>query len=276
MRPRPAPFLPSVLVLLACNEPSEVTETETTGSTSSSSSSSSSAGTRGDSTTGSLDTTVGTGSATGSSSSSGTTNALDDTSTSASSSGPGESSSSSSSESTGSAPANGCADGEREAFTDEATYPDIAACSGGWMVPGMYANVPSCDRAGGDDGLQPAGAGCSVEDMCSEGWHVCSDRLDVMASGVADCNTEAFGGAFFATGQSSMGGHTCSAGVDDVFGCGDIGWDMLNGCAPLNRDSQNLCDSLPAPWDCGPSNLQEADFVVKEGPEFGGVLCCRD
>lgn len=273
MHPRPALFLPSVLVLLACNEPSEVTETNATGSTSSSSSSSSSSGTRGDSTTGSLDTTVGTGSATGSSSSSGTTSALDDTSTSSSSSGPGESSSS---ESTGPAPVNGCADGEREAFVDEVAYPDIAACAGGWMVPGMYTNVPSCDRAGGDDGLEPAGAGCSVEDMCSEGWHVCSDRLDVMASGVADCNTEAFGGAFFATGQSSMGGHTCSAGVDDVFGCGDVGWDMLNGCAPLNRDSQNLCSALPAPWDCGPSNLQEADFVVKEGPEFGGVMCCRD
>ncbi|MCX4244615.1 hypothetical protein [Paraliomyxa miuraensis] len=270
MRSRPASFLASVLLLLACNEPAkEVSHGGETGSTSGSSSSS---GTPAESTTGSLDTTAGTGSATGSGSSS-TSGVLDGTGTSGSSSGPGESSSS---ESTGPVPVNGCADGEREAFVDEVAYPDIAACAGGWMVPGMYANVPACGRAGGDDGPLPAGAGCSVEDLCSEGWHVCADRFEVMAAGVANCNTETFGNAFFATGQSSMGGHTCSAGVDDVFGCGDIGWDMLNGCAPLNRDSQNLCNALPAPWDCGPSSLLEADFVVKGGPESGGVLCCRN
>jgi hypothetical protein len=268
MRPAPATFLASVL-LLACSD----VPPETSDPGSSSSSSSTGPDTRGDSTTtGSPDTTAGTGSATGGSSSSSTTSTLDGTSTSGSSSGPGESSS----ESTGPTPVNGCADGEREAFVDEVAYPNIAACAGGWMVPGMYTNVPFCNRAGGDDGLLPAGTGCSVEDLCSEGWHVCVDRLDVMNSGVADCNTEAYGGAFFATGQSSMGGHTCSAGVDDVFGCGDIGWDMLNGCAPLNRDSQNLCSELPDPWDCSVSNLQEAEFVVKEGPEFGGVLCCQD
>lgn len=270
MRPRLAPLLTSALVLIACNPPSEIAPSDETGSTTTGSSSS---GTGGDSTTASLDTTVGTGSATGGATGSSTTSALDDTGTSESSSGPDESSS----ESTGPAPDNGCADGEREAFVDEVAYPDIAACSGGWMVPGLHFNVTYCDRDGGDDGPLPAGQGCSVEDLCSEGWHVCMDRQDVMASGVDDCNDEAYGGAFFATRQSSMGGHFCTAtGVDDIFGCGDIGWSMLNDCAPLNRDSQNLCNELPEPWSCDISSTQEAEFVVKEGPEFGGVLCCRD
>jgi hypothetical protein len=264
MRPRPAPFLAIVLVLLACTDPSEPPPSDDTGTTAAASSSSSSSGldTRGDSTTAAVDTTAGSGSATGGTSSS---------------SGPGESSSS---ESTGPTPVNGCADGEREALEDDVAYPDIAACAGGFMVPGVLVNVPYCDRAGGDDGLEPAGMGCSVEDLCSEGWHVCVDRLEVMAAGVANCGDEAIswgGNSFFATRQSGEGANTCNAtGLNDVFGCGDVGYTNIMGCAPLNRSSANGCSMLPAPWDCDTSLTQEAEFIVKDGPEFGGVLCCRD
>jgi hypothetical protein len=273
MRPAPAPFLASALLLLACNDPSSPPQTEDTGSTTSTSSSSSSSSgpdTRGDSTTAALDDTAGTGSATGTTG--GTTTAPGDTSTSGSSSGPGESS-----ESTGAAPVNGCADGEREALEDELVYPDIAACAGGFTVPGMVVNIPYCERQGGDDGPVPTGTECSVEDMCSEGWHVCLDRLEVMDAGIADCSAEAWGGSFFATRQSGMGANTCNpAGVNDVFGCGDVGYTNINGCAPLNRSSANVCVELPAPWACGVSITQEAEFIVKGGPEFGGVLCCRN
>jgi len=277
MRLRPAPLLTSVLVLLACNDPSDPAPADGTGTTtteSSTSSSSSSSDTRGDSTTGSVDTTAGSGSATGSTSGS-TSTGLDDTSSGGtSSSGPGESSSS---ESTGAPVDNGCADGEREALEDEVTYPNIAACAGGFMVPGVVVNVPYCDRMGGDDGPEPAGAGCSIEDLCGEGWHVCVDRLEVMDAGVADCDMEAFGGSFFATRQSGEGNNTCNAtGVNDVFGCGDIGYANIEGCAPLNRSSANGCSMLPAPWDCNTSLTQEAEFITKQGPEFGGALCCRD
>lgn len=276
MRLGPVPFLTSVLVLLACNDPAEPAPIDDTGTTAASSSSSSSSGpdTRGDSTTASLDSTAGSGSATGSTSGSSTTG-LDDTSSggTSSSSGPGESSS----ESTGPGPVNGCADGEREALADELVYPDIAACAGGFAVPGVVVNVPFCDRQGGDDGLEPSGEGCSVEDLCSEGWHVCVDSAEVQAAGVADCSAEAFGGSFFATRQSGEGANTCNAtGVNDVFGCGDIGYGNIMGCAPLNRSSANGCSMLPAPWDCDTSLTQEAEFITKEGPEFGGVLCCRD
>jgi hypothetical protein len=273
MRLAPAPILASALLLIACSDPSapsEVPDTDSTSSSSSSSSSSSGPDTRGDSTTVALDSTAGTGSATGSSSS---TSALDDTSTGgSSSSGPGESSS----ESTG-GPVNGCADGEREAFEDDVAYPDIAGCAGGFTVPGVVVNIPYCDRQGGDDGPEPGGVRCSVEDLCSEGWHVCADRLEVMAAGVADCGAVAFGGSFFATRQSGEGANTCNpTGVNDVFGCGDIGYTNINGCAPLNRSTANGCIQLPEPWDCNQSLGQEAEFIVKEGPEFGGALCCRD
>jgi hypothetical protein len=274
MRPGPAPFLTSVLVLLACNDPSTPAPSDDTGSsTAASSTSSSGPDTRGDSSTGSLDTTLGTGAATSSTDAT-TTSALDGTGTTdATSSGPGESSS----ESTGPGPVNGCADGEREAFEDEVLYPSIAGCAGGFAVPGVVVNVPYCGRLGGDDGPEPSGAGCSVEDLCSDGWHVCHSRAEVMAAGVADCSAVAFGGAFFATRQSGEGSDTCNAtGLNDVFGCGDIGHTNIVGCAPLNRSTANGCAALPAPWDCDTALAQEAQFITKEGPEFGGVLCCRD
>lgn len=277
MRLGSVPFLASMLALLACNDPSDPPQG---GDSSSTAAASSTSEPPADSTTGSLDTTAaGSGSATGSSSSSGTTSTLDGTSSSSgSSSGPGESSSSGS-ESTGPAPVNGCADGEREVLEDEALYPNIAGCAGAWTVPGVVVNVTNCERQGGDDGLIPTGTECSVEDLCSEGWHVCVDRQEVMDDGVADCNddTLAWNGSFYATRQSGQGSNTCDAfGLNDVFGCGDVGYDNITNCAPLNRGSANLCVELPAPWACGVANDQEAQFIVKTGPEFGGVLCCLD
>jgi hypothetical protein len=275
MRSRSALLLTSALVLLGCNDPPAPAPSDDSGSTTASASSSSSTDpdTRGESTTAVLDGTAGTGAAT-SGTTSGTTTAPADTTTSGgSSSGPGEGSS----ESTGPGPVNGCADGEREALEDEVAYPDVAACSGGFTVPGVVVNVPNCDRQGGDDGPIPDGAGCSVEDLCSEGFHVCVDRLEVMAAGIASCGDLAWDGAFFATRQSGEGANTCNpTGLNDVFGCGDVGYTNINGCAPLNRGSANGCSMLPAPWDCDVSLTQEADFITKAGPEFGGVLCCRD
>lgn len=275
-RPGRALLLASALALLACNDSDDPVPFDDTGtsSTTAASSSSSAADTRGDSTTAAVDDTVGTGSATGSTGATGTTVALDDTSSGGeSSSGPGASSS----DDGPPLPDNGCADGEREAFEDEAALPDIAGCAGAWDVPGVLANIPYCDRQGGDDMFDPLGAGCSVEDLCGEGWHVCLDRIEVMDRGVASCNDHAFGGSFFATRQSGNGSDTCANnGVNDVFGCGDIGHTMIVGCAPLNRSTANGCIELPEPWDCDTSLSQEAEFIVKSGPEFGGVICCRD
>ena len=36
----------------------------------------------------------------------------------------------------------GCADGQREGFTDLAMYPDIAGCSGAWTIPGIHTDAP--------------------------------------------------------------------------------------------------------------------------------------
>lgn len=276
IRPGPALLLASTLALLACNDSDDPVPFDDTGTSSTTAASSSSgADTRSDSTTAAVDDTVGTGSGTGSvTESTGTTSAVDDTSTGgSSSSGPSESSSSGEPQ-----PDNGCADGEREAFEDEVALPDIAGCAGAWDVPGVVVNVPYCDRQAGDDMFDPLGAGCSVEDLCAEGWHVCVDRIEVMDQGIASCNDHAFGGSFFATRQSGNGSDTCANnGVNDVFGCGDtIGHPLIVGCAPLNRSTGNGCIELPDPWACATSLSQEAEFIIKPGIEYGGVICCRD
>ncbi|MDC0711508.1 choice-of-anchor A family protein [Stigmatella sp. ncwal1] len=129
--------------------------------------------------------------------------------------------------------ANGCADGQREGFTDVASYPNIAGCGGAWTVPGvsLFAPAeapdcpgmvpqdtrnPACGRGAGDDGSNRSGAGCNVADLCAPGWHVCLDANDVQRASVSGC-----GGAtkpsdpplFFLTRQSSTGCGACATGT---------------------------------------------------------------
>ncbi len=64
----------------------------------------------------------------------------------------------------------GCADGQREAFVDRATYPRIAGCLASW--PGaMSLRAGRASKACGDDA--PGGGCASPADACAPGWHVC-------------------------------------------------------------------------------------------------------
>ena len=194
----------------------------------------------------------------------------------------------------------GCADGERESFTDLAAYPDIAGCAGGWDVPGCYVDEPpACARAGGDDGDNANGVGCNVADMCSAGWHVCDSAADVDAHSPDGCA----GGAeaadsFFLTRQSGPGCLECATGdtagctgldcnpdcipndatTNDLFGCGSMGDTPSTSCGVLNRSSSDQCIHLSAPWSCNDlaAGDDEALVVVKPSPDGGGVLCCLD
>ena len=184
---------------------------------------------------------------------------------------------------TGSVCANdvGCADGSREGFTSAATFPDIAACAGGWTIAGLgTTTTPACGRMSGNGSANPTGDGCNVADLCQVGWHVCETAAAVGAkSGGAGCAGAGVAGqnAFFAVRQSGAGGAACGAGTNDLFGCGDVGAepDAVT-CAPLDRFSNDLCQSLPATWSCGANGADELNSVTKTASEGGGVLCCRD
>jgi len=179
----------------------------------------------------------------------------------------------------------GCADGQREGFTDLAAYPNIAGCSGAWTIAGIHTDAPgtasacpgtdttapACDRNAGDDSMNSLGTGCNVADLCAQGWHVCTGAGDVARSSETGC-AGATGSddppLFFATRQSSTGCGVCATGTstdascdssscapgclqtagvsNDFFGCGNFGSQPPgDACGPLDRFSNNLCGGLP-------------------------------
>ena len=173
----------------------------------------------------------------------------------------------------------GCSDGTREGFASLDMFPDIAACAGGWSVPGLGAS-PACGRKSGNGSTNPTGKDCSAADLCQVGWHVCESPAAVAertggqgcaAAGVAGQN------AFFAIRQAGPGDAQCGVGNNDLFGCGDVGATPdATTCAPLDRFSNDLCVALPDTWQCGDVGTEELNNVTKAASEGGGVLCCRD
>ncbi len=194
-------------------------------------------------------------------------------------------------------PAPGCADGVREGFLDGCRYPVIAGCSGGFSLPGVLGVGTHCNRQAGDDTADPAGGGCTVEDLCAAGWHLCRNTQEVSRSSPDGCDAVALLPFFFITAQSGPGCGVCATGTDssctgascqqgclqtavtanDVFGCGGIG-DLPDprSCSPLNRFSNNNCQALGSPWICDSNGTTEAHAVVKTSAFKGGALCCRD
>jgi hypothetical protein len=172
----------------------------------------------------------------------------------------------------------GCADGSREGFDDEA---NIAACAGGFQVPGITGDArPRCGRNAGNDGADPAGSECGVDDLCAEGWHVCSDASDVATSSSTGSCEPGADGSFWLTRQAQdQNGQCAGAGSNNLLGCGDgLGQQPPAGCEPLNTELRYTdCLTMDA-WDCGSSDDAnfEADVVVKVSEREGGVLCCRD
>jgi hypothetical protein len=197
----------------------------------------------------------------------------------------------------------GCSDGTREGFRKIENHPLIAACAGGWSIPGLLSTTarnPQCGRRSGS--INPMGIGCSVADLCSPHWHPCNNGQDLLDHSPGGCEGMLSQGerAFFLvmTGASNMGMCYPESSPDssadfilknDLHGCGsnDIGLAESMQCSPLTRrmgfDECNKTKDLSAGdeagsvWNCGNSNqsLSEAEMVYKTGPLFGGVLCCK-
>jgi hypothetical protein len=170
----------------------------------------------------------------------------------------------------------GCADGTREAFVDMAAHPKIAGCAGGFTVPGVVSNaskLPACARAGGNNGANPSGTGCSVEDLCALGWHVCTSRTDVA---VEDAGCDPTPGFWLTRQSQSAAGACIVGGTNNLVGCGTLGEVASGTCTPLNRDMRYFHCADASPWSCGTGPVGEANIVVKPGPAQGGVLCCHD
>lgn len=182
----------------------------------------------------------------------------------------------------------GCSDGTREAFTNVQTHPNIAGCSGGFSVAGVTTQnsmSPQCNRIAGNSSANTSGNGCSVEDLCANGWHVCNSSAEVqMKSGTGACDTVSMlsSTAMWITRQSADGPGNCiMGGHNNILGCvlGNTGaLQVGTNCAPLDGEMwYGQCANF-APWQCGNQNtaLQEADLVTKGGSDHGGVICCKN
>jgi hypothetical protein len=177
-------------------------------------------------------------------------------------------------------PDNGCSDDTREGYEGES---NIAACQGGFGVVGITSaasQAPACERKAGDDGSNPAGAGCSVEDLCAQGWHVCRSAAEVRTKASTLACPPSSGALFWLTRQAEDANGLCAdVGSNNLVGCGvGVGRGAPAGCAPLNTELRYTDCQVLSAWECGTSAEanNEGDFVEKAGPLEGGVLCCRD
>ncbi len=188
---------------------------------------------------------------------------------------------------TGIPPTAGCSDGTREAFGDAMRFSAIAACSGGFAIAGTASGgsaMPQCNRNAGNTSSNPAGAGCSIEDLCAAGWHVCRSQGDVAMSlpmGTTTCATsDAIAMGFWLTRQTTNLMFQCTGTTgsqNNVVGCsaGNMGRLADMTCPPLTHTMTFVeCNAL-APWQCDPTQPdREALTISKSGPGAGGVMCC--
>lgn len=178
----------------------------------------------------------------------------------------------------------GCSDGSREAYPNSKTEPNIAGCDGGFTVPGVVsagAQTPQCGRIAGNSSIKPNGDGCSVADLCAEGWHVCNDGNDVASHALTHtCPASVSGNGVFWLTRSRWNNQVGCETTDNnnVVGCG-VGGLMLvpnNNCGPLTTAIAAVQNACPAPWNCGNDSSSEAAYATKTGLGSGGVLCCRN
>jgi len=192
------------------------------------------------------------------------------------------------SDAAGDASSIGCSDGTREGYLSLAAEPDIAGCSGGFSVPGVLSDDSrqlKCAHNAGNTSPNPNGIGCSVADLCAEGWHVCEDNVEFEAKVVSNtCPTDMPGDYFFATRQRMTIKPACTLNLNEwnnVVGCGKASaWadatDQSMGCGLLDTMLKlTTCDDSNGVWECPGDGNNEGLTVKKTAPELGGVLCCR-
>lgn len=144
----------------------------------------------------------------------------------------------------------GCADGTREVFANQTSFPAIAACAGGWDGNGGAANYsgvfpaplrttnPGCSQ-NGNSGPNANGKGCSASDLCSLGWHICMGGevlARVKGSPTFDAQTDGCAAAvwpansFFAAAIGSTGCSICAEPYFTETGAGCTNSSCAQGC----------------------------------------------
>ncbi len=169
----------------------------------------------------------------------------------------------------------GCADGTREAFHDETTFPRIAGCMASWT--GTHSlRAPRTGAACGD----ATGPCAAPTDACATGWHICgvSGALSDLRQ-VTGEQCEAAGGGRFSAAVShcrTQSGCEFDMTPTATYDCFDSGWCSEPVCCGSDCGDFGACrggvwtDRTPIPvgtdQGCGQTSADRA----------GGILCCKD
>jgi hypothetical protein len=170
--------------------------------------------------------------------------------------------------------------------------PKIAGCSGGFDVPGVTTNNSKqlqCQRNAGNDSNNPNGKKCSVEDLCADGWHVCTDMNDVKShASMGQCDDSSPDPVFWLTRQVEDMPGMCvvppNGNANNIAGCGQGIADPITpqqACDPLSASLRAPNCQASQTWSCGMQQgnnpvLNEGDIVTHSGAAEGGVLCCKN
>lgn len=168
----------------------------------------------------------------------------------------------------------GCADGQREAFVDAATFPAIAGCIAEWTGE-TSLRAPRGGAACGDD----LGGCMAPADACATGWHLCGDSgkiADLTRVTAAQC--EAAGGGRFVAALSH-----CETQQDCVYdnaqtgdyACFEQGWCSEPVCCGNDCGEFGVCRDgvwpgathIPVGTDQGCGKIGSS--------RARGVLCCK-
>jgi hypothetical protein len=168
----------------------------------------------------------------------------------------------------------GCADGQREAFVDVATFPTIAGCIAEWTDKTRLRR-PASGVACGDD-AHPCG---TAADACAPGWHLCADsgRVADLTRVTPEQCEQAGGGRFVAAISHCKTQQGCQYEPAQTasYACFESGWCSEPVCCGNDCGEFGVCRDgvwpgkthIPVGTDqgCGAISSSRAR----------GVLCCK-
>lgn len=167
----------------------------------------------------------------------------------------------------------GCADGQREAFTNLAKFPAIAGCMAAWPdTPSMRA--PATGPACGDD----LGACVVPASACAPNWHLCGTSgaiAELAAIDVDDCHAAAPAGRFIAA-MSHCANNVSLCEYAANLPCFDEGWCSESVCCGASCSVGPGCPDgvwAQATWTFADNST---GCGAQPSAQDLGVLCCAN
>ena len=168
----------------------------------------------------------------------------------------------------------GCADGSREAFTNQGNFTKIAGCGGDWSNGNLRKNPTGSINCGTGNNPCPAAA-----DLCAPGWHVCMKNgwpADLKAGASGNQCNNAGNGIFLAASNHCSVKQGC--GYDKPLPCWSTGYCSEPVCCGSGCKTGGCKDGV---WG-GKTEIflgQSHGCKNSASTQFGaitGILCCKN